>query len=331
MFEALTAAKIAAAAGQGALNMAASMKKTKDIRRLSEDVQGLSADLRAVNGKLDALIGMGQDQVLGRLTAANKKLDTCMAVGYFTKQDIQTIEERYLDNTGLSRDGKTGAYENRRIIAYSWWGLALLESQTGGDAIKMSRYIVEMFQAELPLARKFFPEIYAQFYKAYIDEYEKRERRYVTWISGLEWNQLEYLLKNQNAHSISDPIGKDETEQYMQTNANDIDAVLEFYGWDKKSRNSYFVSSYCEDVNKEWTGGGLRGRFRAVKSAANGMATGLALTYSDELRQFAKPIYIQIFLKDIVSERMNLPEYREKRRDVIVDMLTEAYLKALRR
>lgn len=190
-FDTQLIAKNAIAAGQGAVNMVLFVKKSNDMRRIIEDIQGISMDICTTNKKLDALIEMGQDQVLGRLIAANKKLATCIAAKNFTSQDIQTIEALYLLNTGLSKNGQTGVYSNSEIIANSWWGLILLESQTGADDIKLARYIVEMFDANFFLARKTFPEICQEFYQPFIDKYNDEECRYITRLLMLDIQSLD--------------------------------------------------------------------------------------------------------------------------------------------
>lgn len=328
VFDAQLAAKIAIAAGQGAINIVSAVKKSNDMRRIIEDIQGISMDICTTNKKLDALIEMGQDQVLGRLIAANKKLATCIAAKAFTSQDIQTIEELYLLNIGLSKNGKTGAYSNSRIIAYSWWGLILLESQTGADAIKLGRYIVEMFDADFLLARKIFPEICQEFYQPFIGEYNDEECCYITWLSDLDFRTFRDLLTNKNSRAR--PYFEEEM-QFARTSVKDIIDLLNFYGWDQESRKNFIIKGYAEsvneDVNKQWNTGGLRGKVGAVKSAATALTFDASFVDSVEMM----PFIAQIFLMDIRFNRMNAPEYQDKRRRIVINMLTSSYLDALRR
>lgn len=336
IIEAQLAAKIAIAAGQGAINIVSSMKKSKDMRRIVEDIQSISMDICATNKKLDALIEMEQDQVLGRLIAANKKLTTCIAAKSFTSRDIQTIEELYLLNTGLSKNGKTGTYDNNRIIAHSWWGLILLESQTESDIIKLARYMVEMFDADLLMAQEAFPEIYHEFYQPFIDEYHDGECRYITRLSTLDFQSLRHLLTIEYPYRPDEISHIPEEEmRFARTSAKDISDLLDFYGWDQDSRRKFIAEKYAEGVSEEWNTRGLRGKARALKSAATGLAYGAFVLSNDEIAQSGKkmiqPFFYSIFLKDIASDRMNDPKYRDKRCRMVIDMLTNSYLDALHR
>lgn len=306
MFDTQLTVKIAAAAGQSAINIASFVKKSKDMRRIVEDIQVISMDIYNTNKKLDALIEMGQDQVLGRLIAANKKLATCIAAKAFTSQDIQTLEELYLPNTGLSKDGQTGAYSNSRIIAHSWWGLILLESQTGADVIKIARYIVEMFDADFLLAKKTFPEICQEFYQPFIDKYDEEERCYITRLSMLDTQSLnEELYKSDSG----------------------IRYFLDFYG---------VKEEFEEAVRKELKT--LRGKatYAAVGVAvAAGMIGGMMDSeFGHDVQEAIEVVRagsVRFCLRNIVSNRMNDSKYQDKRRRIVIDMLTSSYLDALRR
>lgn len=166
------------------------IKKLKDAESLHTTRQCLDT-INKVNDKLDMIAESFGESVKRNFRVAKISFEDFSAAEQLTTENIQIIKLFYLSNIGLPLNGKTGKYENNSIIAYSYVGLIALEKETTNNIQLISRFIQRVFEADLAIAEKYFPEIYKEYYEPIIISYNEMETQVIIRYNHSSYPELE--------------------------------------------------------------------------------------------------------------------------------------------
>lgn len=139
-------------------------------------------NIKMIISKLEVLLGNNIDGSICNLRSAFNQLEDYIYIAKYERTNeilIINIERILLNCIGLKPDLLTGCIKNSDLLAFSYYGLCLVNIIRKKDYLA-ERYIMKMFSVSPRIARNdLAPRVYEDYFKPKIDDNYKYQYRII--------------------------------------------------------------------------------------------------------------------------------------------------------